>query len=183
MRAKLLLLFAMLASTAAFGQGLPAPPTGPYTDKDSGFVFPATVGTFRRGTISHLKDSALWVDYGDVTHRAQFTIRIIVRPPMPSRTGRASCKEDVNQNQERVKRWPYFAGFSPLNPPEFAGYTSTGWAEEFGPPKAGGTGYDFYSYCSQSGARMVIYGFQRAKGIDVKAQEIAFIRGVKPPGA
>jgi hypothetical protein len=179
MRAKFLLLFAMLASTAAFGQGAPAPPSGPYTDKDSGFVFPATVGTFRRGTISHLKDPALWVDYGDVAHGAKFTIRIIVRPPMAGPDGIASCQADVDQERERAKRG--LASFSALGPPDFTGYTSTGLAEDFGPPRGGGTGYDFYYYCSRAKPWIVIYGFQRAKGVDVREQEIAFIRGVKPP--
>jgi hypothetical protein len=89
----------------------------------------------------------------------------------------------MNKEREQVKHWPHFAGFSALKSPDFVGYTSTSSAEDFGPAAGGGTGYDWYYYCSRTKPWMVIYGFQRAKGIDVKAQEIAFIRSVKPPGA
>jgi hypothetical protein len=188
MRAKTLFLFAALASfpPIAFGQGnhSPAPPSDSYTDKDSGFVFPPTAGPFQRTNIFPVSDpKALWVDYRGFTPDVKVNIRIILRQRPAGRHGIVSCQEGINQERDSMQeKLKSFATFSAPKPPEFAGYTSAGLTENIGPPGHVGV-TDFYAYCSRTTSWMVLYGFMHAQGTDATAQEIAFIRGVKPMGA
>lgn len=184
MDTKILLLFTALASTAALAQGTrpPAPPSDPYTDKDSGFVFPPAVGSFQRTGISHLKDPALWVDYRDSSSGAKVRIRIILRQRMAGPKGILSCREDMDWERSRMQRLPKsIVAFSEPRRPEFAGYASASLRERFG--KSGHVEVtDFYAYCPQATPRIVLYGFMHPNSADAGAQEIAFIRSVKPPG-
>ncbi len=187
MRTRIPLLFAALTglSSSALGQGnhSPAPPSDSYTDKESGFVFPSTAGPFHRGKISPVANpKSLWIDYGGHAPEAKVQIRIILRKREAGPDGVASCVTYRDRERAQVKHWPYFAGYSDLRPPQLAGYAATSTKEDFGLPNSGGTGYDFYYYCSRTTPWMVVYGFQRAPGIDATEQEVAFMRRVKPPG-
>jgi hypothetical protein len=96
--------------------------------------------------------------------------------------GILSCQEDMDWERSRMQRLPKsVATFSELKRPELKGYVSASLTENFGQP-GNVTVTDFYAYCPQATSRIVIYGFMHPLSTDASAQEIAFIRSVKPPG-
>lgn len=173
---------ALLLSQAALGQpgqmiqapGQPA--SGPYTDANSGAVFPVAAGVFRRFRLTTGPGpqdiSAGYVD-PDPAARLSATIFIEHGPPGPGCGGLGEIEQSELQKAHSE------ATLSPLVASSPDGYTSTAFAARY--QEAGGGGVENYYYCNPSSGMRLVYMFHHLAGFDAQALEDGFIAAIAPP--
>ena len=164
-----------LASAQEMIQSPGQPATGPYTDANSGVVFPATAGVFRRFRLTKGPGPDLSAGYVDPDPAARLSATIFVEhgPPGPGCGGLA----DIDQGQ--LKKAHADATISPLAASAPDAYTSTAFAGRY--QEAGGGGVENYYYCNPASGMRMEYMFHHLAGFDAQALEDAFIAAVAPP--
>jgi len=166
-------------ASAQPGQMIQAPgqaATGPYTDANSGAIFPVTAGVFRRFRLTTGPGpqdvSAGYVD-PDPAARLSVTVFIEHGPPGPGCGGLA----DIERSE--LMKSHSDATISPLEATTPDSYSSTAFAARYREDNGGGV--ENYYYCNGSSGMRMEYAFHHLAGFDALALEDAFIAAIAPP--
>lgn len=172
----------LLLSTAAMAQpqhmiqapGEPA--TGPYIDANSGVIFPATAGVFRRFRLSTgLGPQDISAGYVDPDPGARLSVTMFIEHGPPG----GDCGGLAEYEQAQLKKAHSDATISPLAASSPDGYTSTAFTGRY--QEAGGGGVENYYYCNANSGMRLEYAFHHLAGFDALALEDSFIAAIAPP--